>query len=293
MPRQSDAKRLARIVLRGFAATPGGRLTVACALQSFWSVVFLVVLGGCLEPGDGPPTDSAGIAIVSGNRQGAPLGQPLPEPLVVGTFRDGGNPIKGARVAWAVSHGDGSVSADTTTASDAGLSQVAFTVGRVAGTDSVRATLVGTAETVSFVVLAGESRSPWPSEPVGFRVLTDWPYNLIATMLDGSVSNNANVWNQSPGTGLAAVIPDPGAPLSPPNVVELTYPVGLPSGSAPWTLYFNPTPPGREFYTAFWWKANANWEGDPSGINKIIFWQDGAPSSGNLIVMMNNQRQSN
>lgn len=263
---------------------------MACALQSLWSVVLLVVLGGCLAPGDGSPSD-ARIAIVSGNQQGALLQQPLPQPLIVGVFGGGGGPVKGARVVWDVSHGDGSVSADTTTATDSGLSQVAFTVGRVAGTDSVRATLVGTTETVTFVVLAGQNRSPWPAEPAGFRTLTDWPYNLLATMTDGSVSNAANVWNSSPGTGFVAVIPDLSAPLSPPNVVELTYPIGLPSGSAPWTLYFNPTPPGREFYTAFWWKANAEWQGDPSGINKIIFWQDGAPASGNLIIMMNNQNQ--
>jgi hypothetical protein len=257
------------------------------------SVALLVVLGACLAPAEGSPYEGARIAIVSGNQQGAPLGQRLPEPLIVGLFNGGGRPLRSGRVAWTVSHGQGLVSADTTTASDSGRSQVAYTVGGVAGTDSVQATLVGGGanQSVTFGVVAGENRGPWPNEPAGFTTVTDWPYNLIVTKVDGTVSGGPNVWNQSPGTGLAAIVADSSAPLSPPNVLELTYPVGLPSGSAPWTLYFDPRPRGREFYTAFWWKANAGWQGDPSGINKIIFWQDGAPASANLIVMMNNQRQ--
>jgi len=266
---------------------------VARTPHQLCSVALLVALGACLAPADSWPDDAARIAIVSGNQQGAPLGQRLPEPLIVGLFNGGGRPLKSGRVSWTVSHGHGLVSADTTTVSDSGWSQVGYTVGGVPGTDSVRATLVGGVanQSVTFGVVAGENRGPWPNEPAGFTTVTDWPYNLIVTNVDGTVSGGPNVWNQSPGTGLAAVVPDSSAPLSPPNVLQLTYPVGLPSGSAPWTLYFNPRPRGREFYTAFWWKANAEWQGDPSGINKIIFWQDGAPASANLIVMMNNQRQ--
>jgi len=260
------------------------------------ALAILVVLGGtggggagCLAPADGLSSPGATIAIVSGNQQGAPLQQPLAEPLTVGVF-NGGKPMKGARVVWEVVRGGGHLSADTTVASDSGLCQVAYTVGGSRGTDSVRAMLVGTAEAVTFGVIAGELRGPWPGEPAGFKTISDWPYNSIVTRIDGAVSVGINVWNQSPGTGRAAVIPDSSAPFSPPNVVELTYPVGLPSGSSPWALYINPRPAGREFYSAFWWKANAGWQGDPSGINKIIFWQDNAPASGNLIMMMNNQR---
>ena len=253
--------------------------------------MLLAICGACLAPADGSPHDGARIAIVSGNQQGATLGQRLAQPLVVGVFKGSGKPFPGARVIWSVSRGSGVLSDDSTTASDSGFCQVAYTVGATAGTDSVRAALAGSSEAVKFGVVAGENRSAWPAEPPGFKTLSDWPYNLLVTRSDGAISTGANVWNQSPGTGMAAVIPDSTAPLSPPNVVELTYPVGLPSGSAPWTLYFNSRPMGREYYSAFWWKANAGWQGDPSGINKIIFWQDGAPASANLIVMMNNQRQ--
>jgi hypothetical protein len=259
------------------------------------SVVLLFVLGACLAPADGSSADgsAARIAIVSGNHQGALLGQPLPEPLIVGLFNGGGRPLTRGRIAWTVSQGHGTLSADTTTASDSGRSQVAYTVGSVPGTDSVRATLVGgdANENVTFGVVAGENRSPWPNEPAGFRTLSDWPYNQMVTKVDGGLSGGAEVWNQSPGRGSGAIVRDSSAPLSPPNVAQLTYPPGMPSGLAPWNLYLLPQPAGREFYTAFWWKANAGWQGDPSGINKIIFWQDAAPGSANLIVMMNNQRQ--
>jgi hypothetical protein len=132
----------------------------------------------------------------------------------------------------------------------------------------------------------------FPNEPPGFRTLTEWAYNQVVTSSRGQFAHGSNVWNQTPGAGAAAIVSDPDAPLSPPNVVQLTYPVGLLSGEAPWTLFINPLPPGREFYTAFWWKPSDSWQGDPSGINKITFWQDAAPASGNLILMMNNQRQS-
>jgi hypothetical protein len=131
----------------------------------------------------------------------------------------------------------------------------------------------------------------WPNEPKGLNTLTDWPYDQLVSTASGAFTRGVNVWNGTRGTGLAAVVCDLSAPLSPPAVAQFTYPAGLPSGTAPWTLYFVDSPPGREFYTAFWWKASDPWEGDPSGINKITFWQDAAPASANLIVMMNNQRQ--
>ena len=263
---------------------------MAPVLHPLSLVTLCFLLAACLTPAEGPG-EGAHVAIVSGNGQGAVVREPLPEPLVVGVFNGGGRPVKGARVVWSVTQGGGVLSADTTAASDSGLSRVTYSVGATPGTEAVRATLAGTSDAVSFRVIAGEDRSPWPGEPAGFRTLTDWAYNRIVTSVEGAITTGANVWNQSPGTGNAAVTPDSGAPLSPPNVVELRYPVGLPSGSAPWTLYFNPRPAGREFYSAFWWKPNADWQGDPSGINKIIFWQDAAPASANLIVMMNNQRQ--
>jgi hypothetical protein len=263
---------------------------VVCSVRRVRPFVLAVVsLSACLATPDGSAGEGARIAISSGNQQGGLLRQTLPEPLTVGVFDSGGTPVAGARVAWIVAHGDGSLSADTTTSLASGVCQVVFTVGATAGTDSVRARLVGTKEVVTFSVLAGARSGPWPNEPSGFTVLTDWPYNQLVTNLDGSVSRGANVWNQSPGTGLAAVVTDPSAPLSPPNVAQITYPVGLPSGSTPWTLYFGVS--GREYYTAFWWKTSQAWQGDPSGVNKITFWQDEAPASANLIVMMNNQRQ--
>jgi hypothetical protein len=261
-------------------------------VQHSWGLVTLsLFLGACLTPADGSAGAGARLAIVSGNDQGAAVQTPLPEPLVVGVFTASGKPVKGARVHWSVSRGSGALSSDTTVTSDSGLCQVTYHLGASAGAESVRATLAGTNDAVTFRMTAGEHRSPWPGEPAGFKPLTDWAYNQIVTSGHGAVTTGANVWNQSPGTGSAAVTVDSAAPFSPPNVVELSYPVGLPSGSAPWTLYFNPRPAGREFYSAFWWKASAGWQGDPSGINKIIFWQDGAPASANLIVMMNNQRQ--
>ena len=138
---------------------------------------------------------------------------------------------------------------------------------------------------------ATEPAVPWPNEPAGFTAVTDWPYDQLVTRGNGKFASGANVWNQTRGTGGAEIVCDASAPYSPPGALQLTYPVGLASGTAPWTFYLVAAPPGREYYTAFWWKASDPWQGDPSGINKITFWQDAAPASANLIVMMNNQRQ--
>jgi hypothetical protein len=132
---------------------------------------------------------------------------------------------------------------------------------------------------------------PWPNEPPGFTTVTDWPYDQLVTMRDGGSARCPSAWNQRAGPGSAGIVRDSSAPLSGPNVAQFVYPAGMPSGSTPWTLYFNDAPAGREYYTAFWWKASNPWQGDPSGINKITFWQDAAPASANLIVMMNNQNQ--
>src|SRR2546422_4950992 len=167
--------------------------------------------------------------------------------------------------------------------------------GPTVGSATITATSGGVSGSAAVTVSATAVNPPptggWPSEPAGDTTLTDWAYNQLVANVDGSWASGANAWNQTPGTGLAAIVSDPGAPLSPPNVAQITYPIGLPSGTEPWTLYFNPSPAGREYYTAFWWKASAPWQGDPSGINKISFWQDAAPSPANLIVMMNNQQQ--
>jgi Tol biopolymer transport system component len=142
-------------------------------------------------------------------------------------------------------------------------------------------------------VVVGPSAVAWPNDPPGFMTLTDWPYNQLVTNADGSLALGPNPWNQAPGTGDTAIVSDPGAPLSPSSVARLTYPIGMLSGTDPWGLYFDPARSGREFYTAFWWKASAGWEGEPSGINIISLWKDDTQDGpvGTLVVMMNNQNQ--
>jgi hypothetical protein len=253
-------------------------------------VLALAQIGGCdrLWVGHGEPTT---IAIVSGNQQGDSLLRPLRDSLTVAVFDARGHAVQGARMAWRVTFGDGRLSSDTTVSRPSGESRVAWTLGGTPGTDSVRASLVGTTEAVAFVARAGQVSGPWPNEPQGFQTLTDWPYNQLVTDANGRFTRPPNVWNERPGTGSAMIVRDSSAPLSAWNVVQLTYPPGFLSGLEPWNLYFNNAPAGREYYTAFWWKTSAPWQGDPSGINKITFWQDAAPASANLIVMMNNQQQ--
>src|SRR5437899_1396729 len=148
-------------------------------------------------------SSAARLAIISGNQQGAPLRQPLLQPLTVGVFDGGGTPVEGARVAWTVTHGDGSLSADTTTSLASGVCQVILTVGATPGTDSVRASLIGSPEAVTFSALAGERRSPWPNEPAGSTPLTYWAYSQLLPGAGQSGRACGNGWQppHAPGRG--------------------------------------------------------------------------------------------
>src|SRR2546427_10802808 len=80
---------------------------VACGVRQVRAFALVVVpLSGCLAPPVRSSGEGARLAIISGNQQGAPLRQPLLQPLTVGVFDGGGTPAEGARVARTVPHGD-------------------------------------------------------------------------------------------------------------------------------------------------------------------------------------------
>jgi hypothetical protein len=106
----------------------------------------------------------------------------------------------------------------------------------------------------------------WPNEPAGFTVLTDEPFDSL----------NQNGWqgaqrDTTNGSGLS-VVPDPTAPLSPPNVLQFTYGIGFPGGDEPGVEYFDLAAPVKETYFAFWWKPSDPWQNHmSSGVNKMAF----------------------
>lgn len=105
---------------------------------------------------------------------------------------------------------------------------------------------------------AGPRPPLWPHEPEGTRLVSDQPW--------GSVPSQGwqAIW------GPSRVRPDPSAPGSPPDVLEITYPAGFEGGSAPGTVVKR-LPGLTEVYVGLWWRAPAGWQGHNSNVNKIQF----------------------
>ena len=126
------------------------------------------------------------------------------------------------------------------------------------GTATITAASQGrTASAVVEVVPPGSG--PWPNEPSGFRVISDQPWQSATSLgwfLDFGVSPQ--------------IITDATAPLSPPDVLQIVYPVGFVGGTAPTTLSHS-LGGVRQLYVGLWWKPSNPWQGNPSSSNKIQY----------------------
>jgi hypothetical protein len=113
----------------------------------------------------------AGLVKVSGDGQAGSIGSTLPLPLTARVTDSAGIAVAGAIVAFTVTQGGGTVTAADTTAGD-GLAQATLQLGSTTGTNSVSASVSGTAITpvtftatanggppASMVIQAGEGQS--------------------------------------------------------------------------------------------------------------------------------------
>jgi hypothetical protein len=118
------------------------------------------------------------------------------------------------------------------------------------------------------------SGATWPDEPSGFTVVNDYGWNALNTP-----GGWANAAPQDSASGQVSIVQDATAPLSPPNVLQIFYPVGFAGGSAPATEYLTQSFSTQALYVGFWWKASNPWQNHSSGVNKILFIQDDANSN--------------
>lgn len=108
-----------------------------------------------------PPTPSA-ISVSSGGAQTATVNTALSAPVVVEITTSSGSPVSGVAVTFAPNATSGSVSSATVTTDANGLAQVNWTLGTVAGADS----LTATAGTLTTVVVATATAGPATSVAV-------------------------------------------------------------------------------------------------------------------------------
>ncbi|HEU4763093.1 MAG TPA: Ig-like domain-containing protein, partial [Gemmatimonadales bacterium] len=117
-----------------------------------------VAQAGALAPDTFTITAGAGaaaaIAIQAGNAQTDTTDLALPAPLAVKVTDAFGNAASGAKVAWVRVAGRGTLATDTSASDSTGLATVGYTLGALAGTDTVSATLAGTSAKVTFTATA-------------------------------------------------------------------------------------------------------------------------------------------
>src|SRR5438105_53881 len=95
--------------------------------------------GGDLSSPDPQP---ASLTAVSGNAQTGPVGQALPDSLVVLVKDDQGRPLEGVAVSWSASAG-GSLSSSSVTSGADGHAAVKWVLGGSAGEQAATASVSG------------------------------------------------------------------------------------------------------------------------------------------------------
>jgi hypothetical protein len=125
---------------------------------------------------------------------------------------------------------------------------------------------------------------PWPNEPAGFSVVTDWGMDEPLPAPDDVPIVGSPDWNiiadsaqAALGQAIVQLSTDPGAPFSPPNVYDFIYPKGMVEGNAPATVYRLLT--ADAVYAGMWWKPSSPFDMGPNG-NKIAFLFNGGGASG-------------
>ena len=165
-----------------------------------------------------------------------------------------GDTFRGPSLSWSTS--------DATIAS---VLQTGLVQGVAVGPATVSAVAGGHQGSASVTVVQRPPAGAWPNEPANYQLISEQPFDML----------NLGNWNLQFGT--AAVIPDASAPFSPPDALEVVYPVGFVGGSAPGTMELTLPQPVHAMYVGTWWKSSNPWQGHNTNVDKIeyIFAQDG------------------
>jgi len=121
-----------------------------------------------------PPSGDYSIAIFNGDNQTAGVGTTLTTPLTVTVTDGNGAPVPGVTVSWAIVNGGGSIAPVSATTDSAGHASAIFTLGTVAGLQSVTAMVSS-----NIVTFAATATSTVPvTSP---QLVATWPVPTGAT----------------------------------------------------------------------------------------------------------------
>lgn len=110
----------------------------------------------------------------------------------------------------------------------------------------------------------------WAHEPIGMTVVSDARWGSPPHTTNDQAFGNG--WNATNST--VNRITDVTAPIDS-TALEWVYPVGFQAGASPGTIWRTISPGARTLYIGFWWKPSNPWQGHPSNVNKISFFDAG------------------
>ena len=170
-----------------------------------------------------PPVSSwkPTLVKISGDNQEGPTAQALANPFVIEVHDGTGIPLERVIVRFTVLTGGGSLSATALSTNSAGRAASTLTLGRVAGTNTVRASVRGISKTLVFTA---EGISSAPSLPVP-TTLTIVSGNNQSGVIGGMLANPFVVevqdGNSDPSVGIAVTfaVTTGGGSLNPETIV--------------------------------------------------------------------------
>jgi adhesin/invasin len=101
----------------------------------------LSLLAGCGSDSTAPATPTTISAVAGANAQVGTVGQPLANDISVTVLSASGTPVPGVFVSWAVQSGGGTISVTSSATDSLGVASVSWTLGTVAGADTLVATV--------------------------------------------------------------------------------------------------------------------------------------------------------
>jgi hypothetical protein len=208
-------------------------LLLRLALTAAAAVV--VSAGACpidentLQPPSEPTPTT--LAVVSGNNQQQTVGLELTDPLVVRLDDQGGDPMAGETVTFAVTQGNGSVATASVQTDASGQASATWTLGITAGTGhQVTATVSGTSVSAAFIAQAN------PDVPTTRNVFDgDGQEALVGNAVASvpAVQVRDQYGNGVPGVEVTFLVTVGGGSLTDPG--DTTDVAGIPRAGS-WTL---------------------------------------------------------
>jgi hypothetical protein len=162
-------------------------------------------------------TATAGAAALlvrnSGDAQADTIGKLLAQPLVAKVTDAFGNSVAGATVNWARLAGAGTVAATSSTSDAGGLASVGYTLGTVARTDSISATISGIPASTVVFTERGLPRGASNVTKVSGDAQTATAGSVLSSPLVARVTDNLG--NAVPGVLVTWTVPAGGGTVAP------------------------------------------------------------------------------